>query len=644
MTSSGTIFYKQNRLKIRIPQLGLAKLSRVWAMVMLILFSRTVTAQITLDQNVGEIHPWHIIFHCNPANYWGRIFELSNFGVLQNEELIIDSAEIAFVLSIYNSDPIFVRFNIYEIDADFPDSFPDANLLGSSQTVELKDPSLVFGTGTNLQKLTLDFDVPVVVPINTKRILVEVEEIVTRPNKIIIAYTEGETDPSWFHPIGCAPDNYVTTADYGYTGVHYYLKAFGSPNTVTEHNINHEINCGSLSSDFGLTNTDNITSVEWDFGDPDSGTSNNSTAIAPFHEFTSKGTYIVTAKVTTIGKKVVTLKKNIEVFEPVRAYPIETIFSCEDIQGTGLSSTFDTSDIESIVLGEQTGLEVSFFNVDGTPLPSPLSNPFQNTVPYRQTILVRVTSKKNLDCFSETSFELVVNAPLEIDLKEKYHLCDPETALTLSVNPTMDFWEWRNEAGIVLSNSYLVDLTNGGNYSLTVEKKENGLLCEKTFSFSVEQPKIPKIDEISINDFSSSNTVEVLASAEEAIEYSIDGLHYQNSNLFLDVLGGAYTMHVRNINGCGTTTKNFFILDYPKFFTPNNDGVNDYWHIKGIEGFSNVTVQIFDRYGKLLKQLTSGHLGWDGTLNGRKLPSSDYWFVLKLQNGRTIKNHFTLKR
>ncbi|MEP5911888.1 MAG: T9SS type B sorting domain-containing protein, partial [Flavobacteriaceae bacterium] len=286
----------------------------------------------------------------------------------------------------------------------------------------------------------------------------------------------------------------------------------------------------------------------------------------------------------------------------------------------------------------------SFFNVDGTPLPSPLSNPFQNTVPYRQTILVRVASKKDLDCFSETSFELVVNAPLEIDLKEKYYLCDPETTLTLSVDPTMDFWEWRNDAGSILSYSYLVDLTNGGNYSLTVGKTVKGIQCEKTFSFSVEQPKVPKIEEIRINDFSSSNTVEVLASAEEAIEYSIDGLHYQNSNLFLDVLGGAYTMHVRNINGCGTTTKNIFILDYPKFFTPNNDGVNDYWHIKGIEGFSNVTVQIFDRYGKLLKQLTSGHLGWDGTLNGRKLPSSDYWFTLKMQNGRTIKNHFTLKR
>jgi gliding motility-associated-like protein len=55
-------------------------------------------------------------------------------------------------------------------------------------------------------------------------------------------------------------------------------------------------------------------------------------------------------------------------------------------------------------------------------------------------------------------------------------------------------------------------------------------------------------------------------------------------------------------------------------------------------------IYIFDRYGKLLKQLSPQSLGWDGAFNGEDLPSNDYWFYVKLQDGRIFKSHFTLKR
>lgn len=709
---------------------------QVKLIVVLIFFPWSISAQVILDNNIGDIVSGPK-FLFGPANNWGRTFELQDFGVSQNEELTINSAEIAFALRILNSDPIFIRFNIYEIDNNFPASFPGANLLGSSQTVELKDPAVVYGIGL-LQNLTVDFDVPVVVPMNTKRILLEVEETVIRPNAIIVAYTEGETDSSWFLPLPINDPftyNYITTDDWGVPEAHYYLKAFGELSTVVDHEIVDSINCQDLSVDFKLTNTDKIVTVEWDFGDPGSGTNNSSIDFAPLHEFVSEGIYTVKATVTTIGGEQFDLVKSVEVFALVKAYPVTTIFSCEDVQGTGISSTFDTSNIELTVLGGQIGMEIFYFDSNGDPLPNPLSNPFrntesgsqtitvrvsnpnsncfaetqlhfdvlskpevnkpsdlyacdnggghatfdtpsiefelignqtglnieyfntngnklpsplpssyQNTIPYQETIFVRVTNGQGFECFSETSFDLIVIMPLKTDLEEKYYLCGPEANLTLSVDTIWDFWEWSDGMGTILSNSHTVTLSMGGNYSLLVRKTENGIQCEKIFSFTVEQPKAPKIEEIRISDFSSSNTVEVLTSGDKDIEYSIDGLYYQKSNIFLDVLGGSYTIHVRSINGCGTTTKDIFILDYPRFFTPNNDGINDYWHIKGIEGFSNATVQIFDRYGKLLRQLIPSDIGWDGTLNGRKVPSSDYWFALQFQNGRTIKNHFTLKR
>ena len=83
---------------------------------------------------------------------------------------------------------------------------------------------------------------------------------------------------------------------------------------------------------------------------------------------------------------------------------------------------------------------------------------------------------------------------------------------------------------------------------------------------------------------------------------------------------------------------------YPKFFTPNNDSYNDYWQLLGSKNEPYNKIYIYDRYGKLLKQLSPTNIGWDGTFNGNILPTSDYWFLLERQNGKQHQGHFTLKR
>ncbi|HET8810447.1 MAG TPA: T9SS type B sorting domain-containing protein, partial [Flavobacteriaceae bacterium] len=78
-------------------------------------------------------------------------------------------------------------------------------------------------------------------------------------------------------------------------------------------------------------------------------------------------------------------------------------------------------------------------------------------------------------------------------------------------------------------------------------------------------------------------------------------------------------------------------IDYPKFFTPNGDGYNDTWNIIGISDQPNAQIYIFDRYGKLLKQLSPTGPGWDGTYNGRPMPSSDYWFRVQYIEPMTVR-------
>ena len=82
---------------------------------------------------------------------------------------------------------------------------------------------------------------------------------------------------------------------------------------------------------------------------------------------------------------------------------------------------------------------------------------------------------------------------------------------------------------------------------------------------------------------------------------------------------------------------------YPKFFTPNGDGYNDVWKIQLSEKEANLTVKIFDRFGKLLKALDNT-TGWNGTFNGRELPSTDYWFTVIRADGKEYRGHFALKR
>jgi gliding motility-associated-like protein len=80
---------------------------------------------------------------------------------------------------------------------------------------------------------------------------------------------------------------------------------------------------------------------------------------------------------------------------------------------------------------------------------------------------------------------------------------------------------------------------------------------------------------------------------------------------------------------------------HPKFFTPNGDGFNDNWKIKFSD--KKLSIQLFDRYGKLIKELTQNN-SWDGMLNGHELPATDYWFVVTRSNGKEYRGHFSLKR
>ena len=147
------------------------------------------------------------------------------------------------------------------------------------------------------------------------------------------------------------------------------------------------------------------------------------------------------------------------------------------------------------------------------------------------------------------------------------------------------------------------------------------------------------------------NNIQFNVLGDSSYEYAINGGEFQDDPIFLDVPPGLNTVIINDKNGCGITDAiEFLVIGYPKFFTPNGDGIHETWNVFGAETLEDPVVFVFDRFGKLIKQLgTTG--GWDGTFNGQPMPSSDYWFRFEYgeqENGalvaKTRKTHFTLKR
>lgn len=167
-------------------------------------------------------------------------------------------------------------------------------------------------------------------------------------------------------------------------------------------------------------------------------------------------------------------------------------------------------------------------------------------------------------------------------------------------------------------------------------------LLGSTKKITVLENNIPEIDRVEVTDTSA---IIYLKKEEIYFEYSIDGINYQASNVFLNLPSGLQTAYVRDLKRCRLVPQDFTIFRIKKYFTPNNDGINDLWEIKEMTTFPNSTASIYDRYGRLITTFNSSKYSWDGLFNNNPLPADDYWYRLKLDDTKPeIQGHFSLKR
>jgi gliding motility-associated-like protein len=215
-------------------------------------------------------------------------------------------------------------------------------------------------------------------------------------------------------------------------------------------------------------------------------------------------------------------------------------------------------------------------------------------------------------------------------------------------NATYDF-VWYDSNGVIpgaTNNTY--EATRAGTYSVIVINTATG--CQSVVTAAVVTASFPgtTINTTETLAFSDNATITVDVSPINTIyQYSLDNGPMQSSNVFTNVSPGPHIASVTDENGCTNLTKLVTIIGYPTYFTPNGDGYHDTWNIIGLG--ASAKVFIYDRYGKLIKQISPTGEGWDGTYNGEPLMSSDYWFTVDYSEtttgeNKTFRSHFSLKR
>jgi gliding motility-associated-like protein len=105
-----------------------------------------------------------------------------------------------------------------------------------------------------------------------------------------------------------------------------------------------------------------------------------------------------------------------------------------------------------------------------------------------------------------------------------------------------------------------------------------------------------------------------------------------------------YTLKVTNSNGCTSqdqvSVKVSPSLTVPNTFTPNADGINDIWEIKGLIAYQEATIDVFNRYGQKLFHSNGYSSPWNGTLNGQTLPSACYYYIIDTKINHQVLNGY----
>lgn len=326
------------------------------------------------------------------------------------------------------------------------------------------------------------------------------------------------------------------------------------------------------------------------------------------------------------------------------ANSLNDIFSC-DLDADGFTNfSLDLASIESQVIGSQSGVTVSYLDENEAPLT--LTDNYTNIVPNNQTITVRVTDMGG--CYTDTTFNLTTTQPMVADNTNDVLACGSYTLPQLSVGN--NYYTATNASGTQLQAGDILTTTQ----TIYIYAGTGPCADETNFEITIEPELL--VDELENVTECGVYILPSISNGNYFTETNGQGLRLSAGDSIIET----QTVYIFNERGsCSKETSFEVSIDllacedseeaikskFPNFFTPNFDGINDFWKVDQQFFTLEGTVTIYNRYGKLIKQLDAETGSWDGTFNGKKLPSADYWYKFMSLDGSIIfTGHFTLKR
>lgn len=351
---------------------------------------------------------------------------------------------------------------------------------------------------------------------------------------------------------------------------------------------------------------------------------------------------------------------------------IENSYGCYTVEKLNLNGNFSSSSIKELNVCDDDSDGFTTFNLDELrtlikPEVSATANiyffksyndaayhqnilpdSFENTTTNTQQIWVKA---KDIFCELLTTITLNVIAKPDLLNDETLFYClntYPETItlnaglLNKNSNETY-YYSWKKNGIDLGLNQEEIEINEGGTYSITVANSTN---CFAERAILVNTSETAKIDDIIIETIGDESNISVIVSGTGEYEFSLDNGIFQTENTFFNVLSGNHNISVKDLNGCNLAQEEVSIYSIPKFFTPNNDFINDTWNPAGIGTAENpiVSIHIFNRFGKLITELNPNGNGWDGLVNGKQMPSTDYWFKIIFNDKQLLQGHFALIR
>lgn len=308
----------------------------------------------------------------------------------------------------------------------------------------------------------------------------------------------------------------------------------------------------------------------------------------------------------------------------------------ENNQKYNLNEDYLIKEFRSI-LGNPYNFEIFRKTTDVSPIPESEWSNFILRKGESNKLYVKVTYKDGtIPCFRFYEMTLkLVDYSISMENTE-YEFCGTPFLVEGPNDSNLSNFEWTHN-GIVKSTNKNITIDEIGKWIVSFE---NNLGCRSSVTVNVIPEKIwNRIEKITAT--STSVIIHPYPNAS-IVGYSLDGINFQSSNRFDNQTDPIFTFYYKTKLGCIFGPFTMDVATNFNFFTPNGDGINDKWDLRGKEFYKNYVLQIFNRSGKsLVYGKVIDVLPWNGKVNNLTLPSDTYWYLIT-DGDKTIKTGYII--